>query len=84
MGWKEDFREEKTKMQEKERIKQEKKEAERAQMSTSDKVAKEAWGTAKTYMAVRYLPHMVLFLIFGVIFAWFLADMAWSWFVGLF
>ena len=78
--WKEQYAEEKRKQEEKDRIKAEK----RANMSETDKIAKEAYGTAKILFVGKYafqifFGGVVLFFV-----GWFILDSVWNWFTGLF
>lgn len=50
----------------------------------TDKIAKEAWGVAKILFIGKYAFQILFGLLFLFFVGWFLLDMAWSWFMGLF
>lgn len=81
---KKEFAEEKAKQQEKDRIKAEKKAEKERNMSETDKVVKEAYGIAKIMFVGKYAFSLIFGLMFFFFLGWFLIDMAWQWFVGLF
>lgn len=77
---KQEFAEEKKKEEEKRQAKQDKK----AEWSQTDKVVTEAYGIAKILFIGKYAFSIIFGLLFFIFVGWFILDMVWSWFTGLF